>query len=263
MSLVNFYKYQGAGNDFIIIDNRDLQFPETNSHVIARLCNRKFGIGADGFMLLNSSESSDFEMVYYNADGNLGSMCGNGGRCIVAFARKLRIIDNSTNFMAVDGLHQASINESGNWVSLKMQDVDRIDHVGDDYVLNTGSPHYVKFVTNLDKLNVAHEGALIRNGDAYQKEGINVNFASVEGDGNFVRTFERGVEDETLACGTGVTAVALAMAARTHLQGDIETPISARGGDLVIRFHALGGQYSNIFLEGPAEFVFKGTIKLS
>ena len=263
MSLVDFYKYQGAGNDFIIIDNRDLSFTDTRPEVIARLCNRRFGIGADGFMLLNPSQNFDFEMVYYNADGNLGSMCGNGGRCIVAFARKVGVISESTTFMAVDGAHLASINASGNWVSLKMQDVNQIDRLGDDYVLNTGSPHYVKIVNDLEKLDVAGEGALIRYGDVYKNEGINVNFASPTDEGYAVRTYERGVEDETLACGTGVTAVALAMASQLNLKGKIETPIRARGGNLVIRFRAEGGRYADVFLEGPAEFVFKGTIELS
>src|SRR5690554_3538802 len=203
MSLHTFYKYQGAGNDFIIIDNRDLKFTENNPNKIAQLCDRRFGIGADGLMLLQNSTESDFEMVYYNADGNIGSMCGNGGRCIVAFAKDLGMISTSTSFLAADGFHDASINQADNWVSLKMNDVNNIDADGDNYVLNTGSPHYVKIVNNLKNLDVATEGALIRNQDTYRDAGINVNFASTEGDGYFVRTFERGVEGETLACGTG------------------------------------------------------------
>jgi len=263
MSSQTFYKYQGAGNDFIIIDNRNLDFTENNPEKIAQLCNRRFGIGADGLMLLQNSKESDFEMVYYNADGNIGSMCGNGGRCIVAFAKDLGIISGTTHFLAVDGTHDASIDEAGTWVSLKMNDVNRIDSDGDAYVLDTGSPHYVKIVSHLETLDVATEGASIRNQDTYRKAGINVNFTSPENNGYFVRTFERGVEDETLACGTGVTAVALAMARHNRQQGDIETPIRALGGDLLIRFHADNGYYSNIFLEGPAKFVFKGTIDLS
>jgi|SRR5690606_29479178 len=263
MRQLKFFKYQGAGNDFIIIDNRDDQFPELSAEEIAKLCNRRFGIGADGFMLLQNSKDSDFEMVYYNADGNIGSMCGNGGRCIVAFAKRIGVIKNSTNFLAVDGMHSATINEMGDWVSLKMQDVNHIDRDGDAYILNTGSPHYVRVVSDLKNMDVASEGASIRNNDTYRKEGINVNFSNPENNGYFVRTFERGVEDETLACGTGVTAVALAMAKHHQQTGDIETPIRALGGDLSIRFHAKNGQFTNIFLEGPAKFVFDGTIELS
>lgn len=263
MSSHKFHKYQGAGNDFIIIDNRNLKFTENNPQKIAQLCDRRFGIGADGFMLLQNSEEADFEMVYYNADGNLGSMCGNGGRCIVAFAKNQGIISNSTRFLAVDGIHEASIDQAGTWVSLKMNDVNNIDSDGDDYILNTGSPHYVKIVSDLETMDVATEGASIRNQDTYRQEGINVNFTSPEDNGYFVRTFERGVEDETLACGTGVTAVALAMAKHNQQQGEIETPIRALGGNLLIRFHASDNHYSNIFLEGPAKFVFTGTIDLS
>jgi len=263
MDQVKFFKYQGAGNDFIIIDNRDLQYSKKSSEIISGMCDRRFGIGADGFMLLQNSDIADFEMIYYNADGNLGSMCGNGGRCIVAFAKKLGLIHHKTSFMAIDGMHDASINETGDWVSLKMQDVVHINHDGDAYVLNTGSPHYVKIVPELNNFNVVAEGAFIRNNDTYRQEGINVNFCSPENGGYFVRTYERGVENETLACGTGVTAVALAMAKHNGQQGNIETPIRALGGKLMIRFVAENGQYSNIFLDGPATFVFEGTIDFS
>src|SRR5690554_1557858 len=238
MSSHTFHKYQGAGNDFIIIDNRNLKFAENNPQKIAQLCNRRFGIGADGLMLLQSSKGSDFEMVYYNADGNIGSMCGNGGRCIVAFAMNQGIISDSTNFLAVDGIHKATIDHAGTWVSLKMNDVNNIHCDGDAYVLDTGSPHYVKIVSNLETLDVDTEGASIRNQDTYRQAGINVNFVSPESNGYFVRTFERGVEGETLACGTGVTATALAMARHNQQQGEIETPIRALGGNLLIRFHA-------------------------
>lgn len=263
MSLHTFYKYQGAGNDFIIIDNRDLKFTENNPERIAHLCDRRFGIGADGLMLLQDTKGSDFEMIYYNADGNIGSMCGNGGRCIVSFAKDQGIISNNASFLAADGLHEASIDQAGTWVSLKMKDVNSINKDGDAYILNTGSPHYVKIVSHLASLDVVTEGSSIRNQDTYRKEGINVNFTSPEDNGYFVRTYERGVEDETLACGTGVTAVALAMAKHNNQHGTIETPIRALGGNLLIRFQADNDHYSNIFLEGPAKFVFKGTIELS
>lgn len=263
MNSIKFFKYQGAGNDFIIVDNRDHKMDGISSEKIAELCDRRFGIGADGFMLLQDSKVADFEMVYHNADGGLSSMCGNGGRCLVAFAKNRGIIMNSTNFIAVDGMHNATINESGDWVSLKMQDVNQILQDGEAYVLNTGSPHYVKIVPDLKELDVSTEGAIIRNNDTYKKEGINVNFVSPENKGYFVRTFERGVEDETLACGTGVTAVALAMAKHNMQSGDIQTPIRALGGDLTIRFHADNGHFTNIYLEGPAKFVFEGAIKIS
>ncbi|RYE27945.1 MAG: diaminopimelate epimerase, partial [Sphingobacteriaceae bacterium] len=197
-----FYKYQGAGNDFILIDNRLQQFNHQNPELIARICNRRFGIGADGIMFLQLKEAFDFEMVYYNADGKPSSMCGNGGRCIVAFARFLGLIEQETNFLAVDGTHYAKISESGDWVSLQMIDVDQIYRDEDAFVLNTGSPHYVQLVQNLEQKNVYQDGFAIRNNETYKNEGININFVEPLNDGFFVRTFERGVEDETYACGT-------------------------------------------------------------
>jgi len=258
---MHFYKYQGAGNDFILIDNRNQQFDLTDTKLVARLCDRRFGVGADGLMLLQNKLDYDFEMVYYNADGNIGSMCGNGGRCIVAFARYLGIIGEETKFLAVDGAHEATINDQADWVSLKMIDVTEIDRDGADYVLNTGSPHYVTLVNNLNKLDVYHAGKAIRYNATYAKEGINVNFVEPLPEGYAVRTYERGVEDETLACGTGVTAVALAMAYDKKLIGRTNTPIKARGGDLTIRFYqAVEGVFTDIYLEGPANLVFEGEI---
>lgn len=262
MNTIKFYKYQGAGNDFIIIDNRDMKFKLNNIGLIARLCDRRFGIGADGLMLLQNFEKVDFEMLYYNADGKPGSMCGNGGRCIVAFANKLGIIADEATFLAMDGLHHASLNSSGDWVSLQMIDVKTIEMDGDDFVLDTGSPHYVKVVDNLKDLDVYNLGKEIRNRSVYQRNGINVNFVQQENKGYFVRTYERGVEDETLACGTGVTAAALAMAKRKNLRGEVAVPIRVMGGSLTIRFHATENEFTNIFLEGPAIFVFQGTIDL-
>ncbi len=262
MSILKFYKYQGAGNDFIIIDNRDLKFKVNNLGLIARLCDRRFGIGADGLMLLQDSKLLDFEMLYYNADGKPGSMCGNGGRCIVALANKLEIIASEATFLATDGLHHASLNSLGDWVSLQMIDVKNIAINGDDFVLNTGSPHYVKIVANLKDLDVYKEGKKIRDSLVYQRDGINVNFVQQENQGYFVRTYERGVEDETFACGTGVTAVALAMAKKNNLRGEVTMPIRVLGGSLIIRFHATQTEFTNIFLEGPATFVFQGMIDL-
>jgi diaminopimelate epimerase len=257
---IHFYKYQGAGNDFILVDNRTNTIDHQNPKLIAHLCDRRFGVGGDGIMFLQNREGYDFEMVYYNADGQPSSMCGNGGRCIVAFAKYLGIIDSETTFLAVDGPHYAKISPSGDWVSLQMIDVDTINHDDDAYVLNTGSPHYVKLVNDLKEKNVYQDGYTIRNNDTYRAKGINVNFVEPVGDGYFVRTFERGVEDETYACGTGVTAVALAMAKHNRQSGSVNTPIKVLGGDLNIRFNYDGEIFKDIFLEGPALKVFEGEI---
>jgi len=230
--------------------------------LIARLCDRRFGIGGDGMMFLQSLNGYDFEMVYYNADGKPSSMCGNGGRCIVAFAKYLGIIDTETDFLAVDGPHHAKISENGNWVSLHMIDVQELTRDAAAYVLNTGSPHYVEVVKDLETKDVYHDGYAIRNNATYEAEGINVNFVEPIDDGYFVRTFERGVEDETYACGTGVTAVALAMAKHHKQTGHVTTPIKVLGGNLNIRFDYDGQVFTNIFLEGPAVQVFAGEVEI-
>ena len=259
---IKFYKYQGAGNDFILIDNRKNIVNHQNPKLIARLCDRRFGVGGDGAMFLEDRDGYDFEMVYYNADGQPSSMCGNGGRCIVAFAKFLGIIDTETDFLAVDGPHHAKISESGDWVSLQMIDVDKINMDDDAYVLDTGSPHYIKQVSGLKDKDVYHDGYAIRNNDTYKAKGINVNFVEPLNSGYFVRTFERGVEDETYACGTGVTAVALAMAKHNNQTGKLNTPIKVLGGDLNIRFETDGKYFSHIFLEGPAVQVFDGEVEI-
>jgi diaminopimelate epimerase len=260
---LSFYKYQGAGNDFILVDNRALGFNHHRPEIIASLCNRRFGIGGDGIMFLENKEGFDFEMVYYNADGNPSSMCGNGGRCIVSFAKFLNLFDRETNFLAVDGPHYAKISEAGDWVSLQMIDVDTLTTDGDAYVLNTGSPHYVQCASDLRSKDVFSEGRAIRYNDTYKAEGININYVEDLGDHYFVRTYERGVEDETYACGTGVTAVALAMAKHKGQSGSITTPIKVLGGDLNIRFNFDGSTFNNIFLEGPAKYVFAGEIDVN
>jgi len=259
---IKFYKYQGAGNDFILIDNRGNIVDHHNPGLISRLCDRRFGIGGDGAMFLQNKEGYDFEMVYYNADGQPSSMCGNGGRCIVAFAKYLRIIDSETDFLAVDGPHHAKISATGDWVSLQMIDVDQIERDGEAYVLDTGSPHYIELATELKDKDVYQEGSAIRNNATYKAKGINVNFVEPSNSGYFVRTFERGVEDETYACGTGVTAVALAMAEHNHQTGKLNTPIKVLGGDLNIRFDYDGQKFSHIFLEGPAVMVFEGEVEV-
>ena len=258
---LQFSKYQGAGNDFILIDNRNGNFDASNQDLIKKICDRRFGVGGDGLMLLQNSIKYDFEMVYFNADGGEGTMCGNGGRCIVAFARDLNIINENTDFVAVDGPHKAEIFE--HQVNLGMIDVNSINRDGEAFVLNTGSPHYVQKVDNLGAYDVYKEGYAIRNNDSYGKQGINVNFIEQEGEGYFVRTFERGVEDETYACGTGATAAAMAMAIDKGIEGDITIPVRVLGGQLYISFHKNGNNFSNVYLKGPANFVFKGEIEIA
>lgn len=255
---LHFYKYQGTGNDFVIIDNRNSEFPKNNATLIAFLCDRKLGIGADGLMLLENDTDTDFRMVYYNADGNQSSMCGNGGRCLVAFAQKCNIINKETTFIATDGLHYASI-ENDN-VSLQMKEVSEIMTQGNDFFLNTGSPHHIKVVQNLSSIDVKQEGAAIRYSDLYGEEGSNINFVEAIDAHKFaIRTYERGVEDETLSCGTGATAVAIAMhAAGKTTSNQIE--IQVQGGTLHITFEPNNGSYKNVMLNGPTQFVFEGTI---
>jgi diaminopimelate epimerase len=256
---IHFFKYQGAGNDFILLDNRDQSFNDTDYNLVLQLCNRRFGIGGDGLMLLQGHSVYDFEMRYFNADGKPGSMCGNGGRCIVAFAKHLGIIGSETKFLAVDGPHYAKISDEGNWIDLQMIDIQDIEKDGDAFVLNTGSPHYVAQVRGLESFDVYNNGKEIRNNTTYKQDGINVNFVEDQGDYLFVRTFERGVEDETYACGTGVTAVALALAYQKKEAGHFETPVKVLGGNLSIRFDYDGDRFANVFLCGPAEKVFEGT----
>lgn len=255
---IEFYKYQGAGNDFVMIDNRTKTFPK-NTEIIAKLCHRNFGVGADGLILLENDDNTDFRMVYYNSDGNESTMCGNGGRCIVAFANKLGVFENETTFIAIDGLHNASIKNG--IVSLQMIDVKNITVKNDSVFTNTGSPHHVQLVENLTSFDVFSEGKRIRN-EIYGTEGSNVNFVEqLNGDTFRVRTYERGVEDETLACGTGVTAVAVAMhktkkTSATHINLPVE------GGQLAVSFDVDGETYKNVYLIGPAEFVFSGVISI-
>ncbi|OWK72337.1 diaminopimelate epimerase [Pedobacter sp. AJM] len=255
---INFFKYQGAGNDFILINHTDSPLKNIDNDLIKQLCHRRFGIGADGLMFITKHDDYDFEMHYFNADGQLGSMCGNGGRCIVAFAKHLGIINKETNFLAVDGPHYARISESGAWIDLQMIDVEMIMRDGDAYVLNTGSPHFVKIQENLKNFDVFNEGRNIRYNEIYSEKGININFVEDFGNYLFVRTYERGVEDETYACGTGVTAVAMAMAKHKNQRGHIETNIKVLGGDIKIDFDYDGQKFTNVFLCGPAKLVFEG-----
>lgn len=255
---LTFFKYQGTGNDFIIIDNRQLKFDKNNTKLIAELCDRRFGIGADGLILLELHDSVDFKMVYFNSDGYESSMCGNGGRCIAAFAKRLGLVDNDTTFEAIDGLHNAKI--EGDIVSLQMQDVADIRNTKGGLFLDTGSPHHVQMESRVDHLNVDKLGAEIRYSGLYGQEGSNINFVQQLDDRTFkMRTYERGVEAETLSCGTGVTAAAIAM--HHSKKSNAETlAIKTKGGDLQVRFEASEQGYKNIWLVGKATFVFKGEL---
>jgi len=257
---LSFYKYQGTGNDFIIIDNRDNKIELTKEQV-NKLCHRRFGIGADGLMLMNSAENFDFKMVYYNADGNISSMCGNGGRCIVQFAYDMGLRKNKYLFIAADGAHKATFENTG-WIDLNMKDVDVIESDFDDFVLDTGSPHYVKTVGNVWDIDVAKQGHDIRYSKRFADKGINVNFAELNEDGSIsVRTYERGVEDETLSCGTGVTASALVFAHNNN--GFNHVNVKTPGGNLAVEFDKTGETtFKNIWLCGPATFVFKGNVEV-
>lgn len=260
---IHFHKYQGTGNDFIILDNRDKKYSTLTEAQIKKLCERKFGIGADGLMMLNTKEGYDFEMKYFNADGREGSMCGNGGRCLVKFAHAQGIRKNSYKFLAFDGEHTAKIDIDG-LISLQMNDVQTVrEHFG-DFILNTGSPHYVKLVNDVMNLDVYKKGRDIRYSKNFEQEGINVNFAQLieNEDRIIVRTYERGVEDETLSCGTGVTAAALVCFHNDNGFNRVE--VDTLGGSLSVEYErVLESGFENIWLCGPATKVFEGDVVLS
>ena len=257
----HFYKYQGTGNDFVLFDNRNNKISFTKEQV-AFICHRRFGIGADGLMLLELQEGYDFKMVYYNSDGNESSMCGNGGRCITAFAKKLGLVKDKAKFIATDGEHHATINND--LVRLKMNDVNAIEENPDFYFLNTGSPHYVKYVKDVQQFSVVEEGKKVRYNDRFKAEGTNVNFIENMADSLFVRTYERGVEDETYSCGTGVTAAALVAAISGKSTGENTCDIQTLGGKLKINFQRVSPHhFTDIWLEGPANFVFEGDVTIS
>jgi diaminopimelate epimerase len=265
---MTFHKYQGTGNDFVILDDRAVQFDVTDHERIAALCHRRFGIGADGLMLLRNREGYDFEMVYFNADGYPSSMCGNGGRCLVAFAKYLGIVSDKAYFLAVDGPHEARVEPDGT-VRLKMIDVAPAQPAGvgeDDVFLHTGSPHHIHFLDPeehhaLAEFDVYNHGHDIRYDQAYDPAGVNVNFVEVPADPAYpwpVRTYERGVENETLSCGTGVTAVALAASTRGAVS---PVRLQAAGGLLEVAFQTqANGSFTDVWLSGPAVRVFGGEL---
>lgn len=258
--IIKFSKYHGAGNDFVIIDNREGKI-SLSPEEIAKLCHRQFGIGADGLMLLEQDETTDFRMRYFNSDGYEGTMCGNGGRCISLFANRLGIFSDKTQFNGIDGEHQA-VKISDNTYRLKMIDVNEVVIEDDNYIIDTGSLHLVQFVNDVDKVDVANQGRLIRNTFGKQPKGVNVNFAHFTPDGIKIRTFERGVEAETLACGTG--AVATAIASNHWYNEDKKSyTLFARGGNLIVSFDRISkNQYHNIWLQGPVAHVFDGVIEV-
>jgi len=256
-----FYKYQGTGNDFVMIDNRSLFFPKNNSQLIEEICDRRFGVGADGLILLENDSKYDFKMVYYNSDGRESTMCGNGGRCIVQFAHDLQIIDLETTFQAIDGLHVGKIDNAK--VLLQMIEVEQIEKYDETSVfLNTGSPHHVQIVESVNDFSLVDFGKKIRYSDLYAPDGTNVNIVEIVTENNYkVRTYERGVEDETLSCGTGATAVAIAM----HYLGKTTSnrlQIQVPGGQLEVAFCPKDNIYTQIYLCGPAQFVFEGVWNL-
>ena len=261
MMKLSFYKYQGTGNDFILVDNRKNEISLSREQ-INKLCDRRFGIGADGLMLLNEKSGYDFEMKYYNSDGNEGSMCGNGARCMIKFVYHLGIHRELYKFLAVDGAHEAEIDTDG-IVSLKMKDVRTIKKFHGDFIVDTGSPHYIKLVPHVMDIDVFKKGYEIRHSKEFEDEGINVNFVEQtdEVDKILVRTYERGVEDETLSCGTGVTAAALVCYHNEN--GFNEVEVKTSGGDLTVEFDRVDDdRFENIWLCGPAERSFEGTVEI-
>ena len=258
---IRFVKYQATGNDFILIDNRDGNLKLSRAE-IARLCNRRYGIGADGLILLGSAAGFDFEMKNYNSDGGECSMCGNGGRALIRFARDLGVIGDSCRFLAIDGIHEGGI--EGDQIRIRMQSVDRVRETPAGPALDTGSPHLVVGIHGLMNHDVVREGRALRNSPLFMPGGINVNFIEENSGRIFIRTYERGVEDETLSCGTGAIAAALVSHQRKHNPTDgapVEIPVHCQGGVLLIRFTQTGGsQFEKIDLIGPVEKTFEGTL---
>lgn len=257
MTTINFHKYQGTGNDFVMIDNRDGGFDKSDLELVASLCDRRFGIGADGVILIEDNAESDFEMIYFNPDGSQ-SLCGNGSRCAVMFAKHLGLIQNETVFLAIDGIHKARVHD--NLVHLLMHDVSSYEVVDQDFLIDTGSPHYIKYVESTNAIDPVVEGRKIRYSDRFSAEGVNVNFLEPVGTGELkIRTYERGVEAETFSCGTGCTAAALSLGLKTGVD---QVKLNAIGGELKVSFKRDGDHFKDIYLIGPAERVFVGQISL-
>ena len=256
--MLKFAKYQGTGNDFVMIDNLDGTYDNLEIEQVRKLCDRKFGIGADGLIKLNAHPVLDFEVDYYNSDGSK-SFCGNGARCSVQFAHDLGIEKHEVTFLAIDGVHKAWKNNG--LIELEMLDVDEFSMTKDDYIIHTGSPHYISFVQEIDLFDIVKYGKEIRYSEKYWDEGINVNAVEIKDTHTFaIRTYERGVEDETLSCGTGVTASAIAFAIQQHLEGKQEITAITQGGVCKVQLDRTGNKFTSVKLIGPAEFIFRGEI---
>jgi len=260
MSSIRFSKYHGTGNDFVIVDNRNRVFDSDNNDLVMHICHRRFGVGADGFLLLESSDKGAFAMRYYNSDGRESTMCGNGGRCLVAFARQLGLVKDGelVEFEAIDGLHHAVC--MGDIISLKMVDVKGIEELDGGFYLDTGSPHFVRYVDDLQGTDVYKEGSKLRYSNMFGDGGANINFVRYNKAGHIsLRTYERGVEDETWSCGTGTVASVLTSYYR--FGGPLIWDADVKGGKLKVSFTPAGrGSFTDIRLDGPAKFVFEGTL---
>ena len=255
---ISFKKYQSTGNDFILIEDRKSHFPSSDQTLINQLCDRRFGIGADGLILIQDLKSVDFKMTYFNADGSEGSFCGNGSRAAVHFARSLGMFEEKCSFLAYDGVHEAQINDYR--VRVKMKNVQNGSQLLNGTFIDTGSPHYIEFVDNLEEIDVLKKGKQLRYNAQFGSNGSNINFVERFEDNKVkVRTYERGVENETLSCGTGVTACALIA---SNIEGNNQVLIVTKGGELTVSFINKGGNFSNIWLEGPTKMVFSGQTEI-
>jgi len=254
-----FNKYHGAGNDFIIIDNRKHIIDPKDRELVKYLCDRHRGIGSDGLILVYEHDEHDFEMKYYNSDGMQGSMCGNGGRCAAAYAEKSGITREKNTFMASDGLHYSKT--SGKMISISIRDTAPPSYIRGNHFINTGSPHYIVYVSDHREVDVVLQGRELRNSEIFAPDGTNVNFVEQKDEGIYVRTYERGVEDETLSCGTGVTAAAIS-SQWDKGEGSYKVKVNTPGGVLSVSFELRKTLITNICLSGPAEFVFSGILNI-
>lgn len=262
MTELPFVKYHGTGNDFILIEDSDGRWEYyLNRESIAQLCHRHTGIGADGLMLLQRTGGYDFRMVYYNSDGGESTFCGNGSRCLVAFAHELGWVGEEAWFVASDGDHEARVIRPDQ-ISVHMRSIAKIHPHGPGVVLDSGSPHYVTWVADLDDMDLVAEAHRIRYAPEFQQEGVNVNFIEEHPEGLRIRTYERGVEGETLSCGTGVTAAAIAWAQRFSDEGNDSQKVMTRGGDLTVEWERGHYGFRHIWLTGPAKKVFQGAVRL-
>lgn len=259
--VLEFYKYQGTGNDFILLDNRSGKYDKISAKEISFLCDRHYGIGSDGFIFLQKKTGYDFEMRFYNPDGSAGMMCGNGGRCIAAFARDLKIIRNSCIFWAPDGEHQAKLSDN-NQVKLSMKELAFGEKILNFYLFDTGAPHIIFFKDDIEDADFTEKAREVRYSPRFNNEGINVNRLQKKAENEIkVRTYERGVEAETLSCGTGVTASALAYALENNIpEGKIK--VQAKGGNLTVYFRSENQRFKDVYLEAQAKFVFSGKVFL-